>query len=224
VSRECPHCHSVKPFTDFQFTKHGSFSGWCRKCRSDKEEQRRRAKGMKKAKRSVIVDGKKSCMHCLQMKPLSEFYPSIRGKGGVSAYCAKCSKLRFYNPEKARENTARYRQRNRDWHLCLHRLRMYERKTRQRVTDDGTVTREFTQFLYSVEHCAYCFRFVTRSERTADHRISLARGGVHSASNLVMACWHCNSSKRDLDENEFRALQYARSEVISNYVAYFIPH
>jgi len=41
--------------------------------------------------------------------------------------------------------------------------------------------------------CAYCGRKV--AELTIDHVVPLSRGGKHSASNVVPACQHCNSSK-----------------------------
>ncbi len=49
--------------------------------------------------------------------------------------------------------------------------------------------------------CHYCG--CKTSRLTFDHIIPLAKGGTHSADNLVMACGPCNSSKSDRDPIEF---------------------
>lgn len=41
--------------------------------------------------------------------------------------------------------------------------------------------------------CAYCHG--TAKRLTMDHFIPLSRGGIHTVSNIVPACGHCNSSK-----------------------------
>lgn len=71
------------------------------------------------------------------------------------------------------------------------------------ATSDGTVTDEFLAALYARTVCAYCDEDVEADDRTADHVIPLSRGGAHSASNLVVACFMCNSTKSDRTDIEF---------------------
>lgn len=153
---------------------------------------------------SYLTEGGKLCLECQEVKPLDEFSASKRGRGGVSAYCKPCHTKKF-KPEKAtvRDRTAAYRERHRPRYLANHRMAQFKRRTSIEVTSDGTVTDEFLQGLYATDTCRYCQQPTPPEARTADHRIPLARGGAHSASNLVMACFACNSSKRDLTEEEF---------------------
>lgn len=62
---------------------------------------------------------------------------------------------------------------------------------------DGSVTREFLRLIRREMHCAYCGEHTKAKDRHLDHVWPLARGGTHSADNLVMACAECNRSKRD---------------------------
>jgi 5-methylcytosine-specific restriction endonuclease McrA len=78
-----------------------------------------------------------------------------------------------------------------------------ERRTRIAAGSDGTVTRAVLRALYAARCCAYCRRTIPRRERTIDHKVPLARGGRHTARNLVMACRACNSSKGDRTAAEF---------------------
>lgn len=61
--------------------------------------------------------------------------------------------------------------------------------------------------------CAYCRGvFVTVSEMEIDHILALSRGGVHSATNILMACRRCNRSKHNkilFDEWTPPSLTYA---------------
>jgi 5-methylcytosine-specific restriction endonuclease McrA len=203
--RACPHCSVMKTFVNFQIGEIGKPVGWCRKCRAEKEAERRRSNGITKKEFSQIVDGEKLCMNCKLFKAFSRFSPAERGIGGLAAYCKPCTADKYRNKEKARLATARYRAKNRAKHLANHRVQMFERNHFKKVGTDGTVTTEFINSLYATTHCHYCFLFTPPEKRTADHLTALAKGGLHSTSNLVMACHSCNSSKRDLSEHEFRS-------------------
>lgn len=78
-----------------------------------------------------------------------------------------------------------------------------QRRARIAASSDGTVTRALLRALYASERCFYCDRRVARRQRTIDHKVPLARGGRHSAGNLVMACRACNASKGDRTPREF---------------------
>lgn len=203
-NRRCPHCDEFYPISSFQIVK-GMPSGWCRKCRTEKEKQRRRDSGASEAKRSVLKDGKKLCCHCGEFKSLDWFSPSSRGLGEVSAYCKPCAASRYRNKDTARKATLKYRERHRERHLANHRVWMFEYRTRKKVTSDGSVTDQFLKKLYATEACYLCGQITPKKLRTADHVIPLARGGTHTADNLKMACWSCNSSKRDLTPQEYKS-------------------
>jgi hypothetical protein len=178
-------------------------AGWCKACKRDSARQVRRTKGVVERKFSVVIDGAKLCMCCEQMKNLSEFYPSSRGAAGVSAYCSACTIEKYRDPEKSRLSTAKYRVVNRERYLATHRLTVFNRKSKIKVTADKSVTAEFLKELYGQEFCYYCLQYTVPEQRTVDHKDALSRGGLHTAKNLVMACRHCNCSKRDLSEDEF---------------------
>jgi 5-methylcytosine-specific restriction endonuclease McrA len=203
AKHQCTKCGEFHPFSKFQLRK-GKPSGQCRACKSAGMKALRAARGIPVKNLSQIVDGKKLCTICKTFKLLSEFSPAKRGLGGVSTSCKPCFAAK-YKPEAEDvvARTASYRQRHRERHLANHRVRMFKRRTLRDVTDDGTVTDGFLKFLYATATCHYCQKHTEREKRTADHCVPLARGGPHSASNMVMACWTCNSTKRDLTDQEF---------------------
>lgn len=42
---------------------------------------------------------------------------------------------------------------------------------------------------------------------TIEHRVPRSRGGGNCGGNVVLACYRCNSEKRDLTEDEYMAMQ-----------------
>lgn len=195
----CSKCNKPSPSEHYQ-RGHG---GWCRKCRTELEKNRRKLRGMKERKFSKIENGKKLCMECNRMIDIAEFRPNKRGLGGLSAYCNDCRKKKFYDKEKSRVYTMRYRCVNRAQYLVKHRLVNFKRRCNQKILSDGTVTKEFINQLYATKYCYYCNNEIAEKQRTADHKIPLSKNGLHSASNLVMACINCNNSKGSHTDLEF---------------------
>ncbi len=152
---------------------------------------------------SRIEGDKKLCTECDTFLTFDRFTSTKRSLGGLSCYCKSCRAGKYKNPEKTRQATARYREKNREKYLSNHRLTQFYRKTRIKAVTDSTVTTEFLKKLYSTEICVYCEQFTEKHLRTADHVVALINGGIHSASNLVMACFSCNSSKGPLSKEEF---------------------
>lgn len=199
----CSKCGEKLPLNHFQFRK-GKPSGQCRLCKTASEKARRERIGIPVKKLSVIEKGKKLCMCCGEMKVIDDFSPSERGLGGVAAYCKPCFSREYgSNREEGRLATAAYRARHPERHKAAHRVRMFEYRTRKKVTADGSVTDALLKALYGQENCHYCGEATAKDKRTIDHRIALANEGTHTAGNLVMACWTCNSSKRDMSEEDF---------------------
>lgn len=199
---KCSKCGVDQPWSRFQLYKSRP-GGQCRGCKTAAMKEKRKRDGVPVRKQSCIEGDKKLCNRCGEMKSIEEFSASERGLGGLAAYCKPCHAEKYRNADKAVIATSKYRRVNRERHLANHRVRMFERRNKIKVASDGTVTDEFLRSLYSQEYCRYCFRYVPRDDRTADHVVALNNNGPHSANNLVMACWSCNSSKRDLMEDEF---------------------
>lgn len=111
----------------------------------------------------------------------------------AAAYRAKVASdaRATYDPAKAVAKVAAWRLRNPG---KLHKQRTV-RRNRKEDADDGTLTNEVMRALYANAHdCPYCDKPMTR--KTLDHMIPLARGGMHSVVNAVIACQSCNCSKR----------------------------
>jgi 5-methylcytosine-specific restriction endonuclease McrA len=53
--------------------------------------------------------------------------------------------------------------------------------------------------------CHWCGCQTEKDGRQVDHRIPIAKGGEHTAGNLVIACTPCNLQKGALLPDEFRA-------------------
>lgn len=202
----CSLCLTAKPLADFSPLKSGlgGVAGKCRSCHTATEKARRAANGIPVKNLSRIEDDKKLCVTCEEMRPFEDFSPSKRGLGGISASCKPCFRLRYgMTREQSRAAAAAHRARHPERVRARQRIYQFERNKTVRATADGSVTDEFMKALYDTEDCAYCRRFTERNRRTADHATPLARGGTHSADNLVMACHPCNSSKRDRTAEEF---------------------
>lgn len=197
----CSKCNEPHPPPHYQ--RRGG--GWCRRCRAQSETARRLDAGIKPRVLSKLENGMKLCLVCAAMKELGEFSPSKRGLGGVAYSCRACFRLRPKDKEKSRAATAAYRKKHRARHLAKHRVRMWERNNYKRVTSDGSVTDKLLKALYTTKVCHYCQSWTAKKLRTLDHCTPLARGGAHTASNLVMACLSCNASKRDKTVDEFKA-------------------
>lgn len=201
--RPCSKCGLDQPDSVFQHFN-GRPAGQCRACKTEAMKAHRLKLGTPVKNSSVLRGLTKKCTGCKAFRPMGEFSPTERGLGGVATQCKACAAAaaRGRKPE-GRAYTATYRARHRARHLANHRVRMFERRNRVRVQSDGTATDEFLAGLYATTQCHYCQKDTPPTLRTADHRECLALGGKHSASNLVMACWSCNSSKRDLTEKDF---------------------
>lgn len=202
-TKACTKCGEQRDASLFQLYK-GKPSGQCRMCKTASEKARRARVGIPVKKLSRIEGDKKLCLSCDQMKPLDDFSSTPRGLGGTAAYCKECmATMARARKGAAAKTTAAYRKRHPERHKANHRVRMFEYRTAKKVTADGSVTDSFLKELYAQENCHYCGEKTPEDQRTADHKMPLAKEGTHTAGNLVMACWTCNCSKSDLTEEEF---------------------
>ena len=93
-----------------------------------------------------------------------------------------------YTPEYKEKN--RNKQRMRAYNLTL--------ATIQQVYDDNMVSNG------GVLKCIYCRRELELREATLEHKQPLSKSGTNNKDNLAIACEHCNKSKNNKTEKEFR--------------------
>jgi 5-methylcytosine-specific restriction endonuclease McrA len=109
---------------------------------------------------------------------------------------AESAKYRAANREQVQEKLAAYRKT--EGARLAHRLSVSKRRSLKRVnTPPGhLLTREQWDGICRRAHnrCYWCG---AKCKPTIDHVIPLARGGQHTASNIVASCKPCNSKKRD---------------------------
>ena len=198
--RRCSKCNAEKPLDNFHATKRNpdgsikTLSSWCSSCKIKRYHQTSNAP--KRFVAFICFESKtKECSGCNIKLPFSDFTKSTKGSGGIAAYCRPCFKFRYYNKDKSREQTSKYRSENREVWNAYHRVAQFNRVSKIKALSDGTVTKEFAKSIYETKVCYWCKNVVDRSCRTMEHLIELSSGGMHSASNIVMACKSCNSSR-----------------------------
>lgn len=168
---------------------------------------------------TVIADGHRECIMCRKRKPLSEFYrckyttgcgnPSLR----YDSRCKSCNRQRrrkshAANPEKDRENSIRWREKNparKEEYQRLYQASAHgravkakiQRKRKHRLRALGSYSdQDIAEILKAQRHrCAGC-RTKLDDRATIDHIIPIALGGTNARKNLQMLCVSCNSSKQ----------------------------
>lgn len=188
-------------------TKSDGLGSWCRECCKKLEDNRRRKLGIKaKPKPHYLDSEKKECLKCRRILSMDDYPKNPRGRLKRGSYCHDCWR-KYLTQDRFREKhklaMRKWRDQHREYWRSRHRLHQFKRRMQQEVSDDGTVTKEFVELLYSEIKCHYCEQEIAYKQRTIDHVIPLARGGIHSASNLVMACLSCNCAKQDRTKEEF---------------------
>lgn len=201
----CTSCNLSKTIDNFGSNNYSKdkLNYVCNSCRAQYEKNRRISIGIVPTPVPKVPDCEhKECLDCKNIKHIDDYPNSSRGRLGKGSYCRACVKERCRenrsNPnykESARIATQKYRDKNREHWRSLHRINQFNRKNACKAVSDGTVTSKFMQELYATPICCWCKKEIPINERTAEHVIPLVRGGVHSASNLKMACLSCNSSK-----------------------------
>ena len=198
--KRCSKCRSEKELVNFSVTKRnedGSAkyrNSWCTDCRV---ADNRKRLGYSKLEKSIVdFDNEiKQCACCKDMFPFTEFPPAKRGSANLAAYCKSCAKDKYYDKDKAKDYTQSYRDRNRNRWRALHRINQFNRRSLIRASEDGTVTSDFVDGIYAEEICYWCNQFTDEGDRTLEHIIELSNGGLHSSSNITMACSSCNSAR-----------------------------
>jgi 5-methylcytosine-specific restriction endonuclease McrA len=103
------------------------------------------------------------------------------------------------NPKAASDKDRRSRQRQRAKDPIAYRAQVQASTNRRRAKKRNNGPHDFTRHEWEAikvayEHrCAYCG--IAPEQLSIDHALPLARGGVHSAWNIVPACLQCNIRK-----------------------------
>lgn len=197
--RTCTKCKQELDESRFSKSTHKNgnvyFNSYCYSCRT-KYNREKYNNGII-GKKAIVTDTHKECMHCNEMLPLLEFSKSKKGSGGVISYCKKCYTIKYKDLEKGKLATAKYRKNNPERWRASHRIHQYNRKALIKATCDGTVTDKVVKDLLNKEYCCWCNKSIPASDRTIEHIIELSNGGLHSKDNLDMACFSCNSSRKN---------------------------
>ncbi len=161
---------------------------------------------------------KKICTECGVEKELSEFYKDSRASTKTTPKCKHC----IDKYQKAKASTTEYKQYRQTYMdqymkiyqptehtLALKKERKkasiksglnaeYSRRRRAllRKQDDGTITMEYLSKLLTIQNnkCYYCSIELDDSKHL-DHYVPIAKGGLHSISNVVWSCPSCNFKK-----------------------------
>ncbi len=75
--------------------------------------------------------------------------------------------------------------------------------SRAPLFDDGSLTSGVVCSLFSVKDCPYCGKRMASQDKTLDHITPRWRGGWHSAKNVIVCCFSCNSRKRAKTPDEW---------------------
>lgn len=77
----------------------------------------------------------------------------------------------------------------------------HRRRTAEKI---GDVTTEQLKNLYeNTTHCYWCNTKLKKEYINLDHYMPIAKGGLHTISNLVLSCSNCNKSKSHKDPIKF---------------------
>jgi hypothetical protein len=119
--------------------------------------------------------------------------------------------IKQYN-SKNREHRKEYLSKNperikawRKQYAATHKVQILIKTNRERarkksntVIQDETLIAAFYKNVRKARRikCHWCKQYVKKSDRSIDHIIPLAKGGLHQAVNLCCACKRCNFSKQ----------------------------
>lgn len=184
--RECTCCHEQLPADAEHFKRLSAttvgLSSECRKCASvrDKEIKLRRKERNKELLTAYRLGNPERISQWKR-----ESYLRNREK-----VIAKSKQYRTEHPDKAKGNPERTRAKD-----ATRRAR--------KLSVGGQFTKRDVVNQYAAQggKCYYCSCDLAKYH--VDHYIPLSRGGTNDASNIVIACPHCNLAKRDMMPDVF---------------------
>lgn len=123
---------------------------------------------------SDIATQSKECSSCGLRKPFSDFSPNKLSKDGRQKTCRPCRSAKVHSGE---------------WNGNLRRQSIINQRS------DGSITTDFINQIFATKICPCCDGWMERDDKVLDHIIPLKLGGGHTASNVMVLCWSCNSGK-----------------------------
>ena len=121
-----------------------------------------------------IATQTKECSSCKLRKPFSDFSPNKRMKDGRQKTCRPCRSAKVHSGE---------------WNGNVRRQSVINERS------DGSITTELMNKMFSIEICPCCDGWMERDDKVIDHIVPLKLGGGHTAQNVMVLCWSCNSAK-----------------------------
>lgn len=206
--KRCGHCLKIlKP--DCFYKRSGKLHCWCKQCVLDSIklcEQKRKAKNprlfrSKSAKRMREWRIRNSALNRKRgREDKARLYRT--SKSFRDAIRVKNQKNWAINKDKLRAQNKRYRETPAG--RAAVRAAITKRRYRKRgaTIRDGPAAVKRLESL-SVLNCFYCGKVITDEAWHVEHLTPIARGGEHSAANVVPSCSSCNLSKGKLLPNEF---------------------
>lgn len=165
----CTKCLILKSKSDFKN------NSWCTCCIKELNRKHADLKEIKPKFVPIIIGDSKQCNTCKEIKLLTEYSDSERGRLDKTSCCKPCQT-----------------------YLAINKY-----TTKVKLVSDNTVTPEFIFSVYSLTHCYYCNKEISKDDRSLEHLQPLSKGGFHSTVNITMACKICNCTKRDMTEKKF---------------------
>lgn len=147
----------------------------------------------RKLLRVLFLEGKLQCTLCRKIKPLSEFGISKSHWTGRICRCKDCKKLR---------------RRTFSERLCRYGSTARRHRRQKRLDHSARRWKEVTTIWG--DDCVYC----GTPASTLDHVLATVSGGLNEVSNLVPACWLCNSTKWKRHPVDFLLLRISRNQPI----------
>jgi 5-methylcytosine-specific restriction endonuclease McrA len=116
----------------------------------------------------------KECSSCGLRKGFSDFSPNKGSKDGRQKTCKPCRSAKVHSGE---------------WNGNVRRQSLINERS------DGSITTELMNKMFSIEVCPCCDGWMERDDKVLDHIVPLKLGGGHTATNVMVLCWSCNSAK-----------------------------
>ena len=118
----------------------------------------------------------------------------------------KAATARYHskNPGKRKEFKKKWQENNPEKHLLQMRSDVKRRKARKKGATICDLTKDQWEQLKKEYNytCAYCG--LVPDILTQDHCVPLSRGGNHTITNIVPACFPCNSKKGTRTQEEYK--------------------
>jgi 5-methylcytosine-specific restriction endonuclease McrA len=175
----------------------------------------------------------KRCNKCGDTKSPSEFRytPQSRYKDKLHSWCKSCERserkqrysknksivlakskeYRAANPEREKEWSRNWLQRN----LDKHRTKQHNYRSRQRSLPSTFTNADWVVALnYFNGGCAYCGNPPSFFDQTSvlhqEHHIPVNSGGAYTPDNIIPACQSCNLSKNDKDATDWCVAKFGK--------------